>query len=141
MSIHCLFTYLSELLLWSRVHFCVALQNPVVSLVWLFGNLQLLAPAAGMASDTRAFCKPVLRFKLLLAVWTVITTLAYVDILVRNHLVNPLNLYNFPQAFRLQFGLQCLGGIAFYCVLVVSFRQAVDVYTRQRITSFWDFII
>lgn len=117
------------------------LQNPVVSLVWLFGNLQLLAPAAGMASDTRAFCKPVLRSKLLLAVWSLITTLAYVDILVRNHLVNPLNLYNFPQSFRLQFGLQCLGGIVFYCVLVVSFRQAVDVYTRQRITSFWDFII
>ena len=117
------------------------LQNPVVSLAWLFGNLQLLAPAAGMANDTRSFCQPALRYKPLLVVWTVITTLAYLDILVKNPLAHPLNLYDFRQSFRLQYGAQCLGGIVFYCVLVVSFRQAVDVYTRQRVTSFWDFIV
>ena len=120
--------------------FCVILQNPVVSVVWMFGNLQLLAPAAGMASDTRAFCQPLLRFKPALVVFVVITSLAYVDILVKNHVFNPLNLYNFPWSFRLQFGGQCLGGIIFYSVLVISFRQLMDVYTHQRVTSFWDFI-
>lgn len=94
-----------------------------------------------MASDTRSFCQPVLRYKPLLALWCMITTLAYLDILVKNPLAHPINLYDFRQSFRLQYGAQCLGGIVFYCILVVSFRQVVDLYTRQRVTSFWDFLV
>ena len=66
---------------------------------------------------------------------------AFSCILVRNHVFNPLHLYNFPQSFRLQFGAQTLGGVVFYSVLVISFRRAVDVYTQQRSTSFFDFIV
>ena len=95
-----------------------------------------------MANDTRAFCQPILRSKKLLVVCSVLTTLAYVDILVTNHIsFNPLNLYNFAQSFRLLFGAQCMGGVVLYCVVVISFRQAIDVYTQQRMTSFWDWII
>ena len=122
--------------------FCVTLQNPVVTMAFLCGNLQLLAPGAGMANDTRAFCQPILRSIKLLIVCSVLTALAYVDIVVRSTpSFNPMHLYNYPQSFRLLFGAQCIGGIVFYCVVVISFRQAVDVYTHQRITSFWDWII
>ena len=109
---------------------------------FLCGNLQLLAPGAGMANDTRAFCQPILRSKKLLVVCSVLTSLAYVNIIVKNNIsFNPVNLYNFPQSFRSVFGALCIGGIVLYCVVVISFRQAVDVYTQQRITSFWDWII
>ena len=115
------------------------MQNPVISLVWQFGNLQLLAPIAGMVNDTRSFCQNILTFKPVLLLCTVLTTLAYTTILVKDHVVNPLHMYNFPWSFRLQFGGQCLGGIVFYCLFVQSFRRAVDSYMQQRMLSVWDF--
>ena len=66
----------------------MTLQNPVVSLVWPFGNLQLLAPAAGMANDTRFFCQPMIRTKLSLFLSIPMTTAAFASILVSNYVVN-----------------------------------------------------
>lgn len=117
----------------------MCLQNPVITLVWQFGNLQLLAPLGGMAIDTRSFCQHVLTFKPTLLLCTVLTILAYTTILVKNQVVNPLHMYNFPWSFRLQFGGQCLGGILFYSIFVHSLRRAVDAYLQQRVDSVWDF--
>lgn len=83
-----------------------------------------------------------LRTITLLVVCCVCAIVAYVNIVVKNYSsFNPLNTYNYPQPFRLMFGALALAGIVFYCVVVISFRQAVDVYTHQRITSFWDWIV
>ena len=95
-----------------------------------------------MANDTRAFCQPILRSVKLSIVCSVLIGWAYVNIVVRcSPSFNPIQLYNYPQSFRLLLGALCLPGIVFYCIVIISFRQAVDVYTHQRMTSFWDWII
>lgn len=48
--------------------------------------------------------------------------------------------YNPRQLFRLNFGAQCLRGIVFYSMLLISFRSAMESYRQQRMSSFWHFI-
>ncbi len=56
------------------------MQNPVVTLAWLFGNLQLVAPFIGMAIDTKLFCVSPLRTRPTLVLILVFTILAYAAI-------------------------------------------------------------
>lgn len=111
-----------------------AMQNPVVTLAWLFGNLQLLAPFISLTVDTNLFCVSPLHTKptLVLSVATIL--LAYVAILTRLGSFNPLNFFNFSQSFRLQFGGQCLGGIIVYTTYITLFRRLVLWHKRRRLS-------
>ncbi len=110
------------------------MQNPVVTLAWLFGNLQLLAPFVGMAVDTKQFCVSPLRTRPTLVLILVFTVLGYAAILSRIGCFNPLNFFNYSQSFRLQFGGQCFGGIVVYTTYITLFRRLVLWYERRRLS-------
>ena len=113
----------------------VDVQNPVVTLAWLFGYYQLLAPLISLTIDTKPFCQSPLRFKPVLLICLVFTFCVYFTILVRTEqFVNPLNFYNFSQSFRLQFAGLTIVGVIFYATLVHAFRLVMNRYEQRRLS-------
>ncbi len=113
----------------------VDVQNPVVTLAWLFGYYQLLAPLISLSIDTKSFCQSPLRCKPVLIICLVYTFWVYFTILVRTEqFVNPLNFYNFSQSFRLQFAGMTIGGVVFYTIFVNMFRRVMNRYEHRRLS-------
>ena len=111
------------------------MQNPVISLVWLFGNIQLLAPLISLMIDTKPFCMSPLRTKPMLILMISYIILSVLAVLVRSEQYgNPLGLFDFSQSFRLQFAGQCLGAILFYATWVNLFRRGMVRYKRRRLS-------
>ncbi|KAL0027251.1 hypothetical protein WJX77_006828 [Trebouxia sp. C0004] len=110
-------------------------MNPVVTLAWLFGYYQLLAPLISLTVDTKSFCQSPLRFKPVLIICLVFTFCLYVTVLVRTEqFVNPLNFYNFSQTFRLQFAGLTLAGVTFYASFIHAFRLVMNRYGQRRLS-------
>jgi len=113
----------------------VAVQKPVVTLAWLCGYHQLLAPLISLSIDTKPFCQSPLRFKPMLIISLVFTFCVYFTILVRTEqFVNPLNFYNFSQSFRLQFAGLTMGGVIFYATFIHAFRLVMNRYEQRRLS-------
>lgn len=105
------------------------MQNPVASSAWLAAQEQLLLPLVTLTINTRSFCEPLWRSKPVLVIVVIYATLSFVTDLVRppRHL-NLLNLYNFPQSFRWQYGMIAGGGILAY----VAWMGVTRVLLSQR---------
>ena len=113
----------------------VVVQNPVLTLAWLCGYYQLLAPLISLTIDTTPFCQSPFRFKPVLIICLIFTFDVYLTVLVRTEQVaNPLNLFNFSQSFRLQFAGLTLSGIAFYATLIHGFRLVMNRYETRRLS-------
>ena len=127
------------LILWTRVlgndyNVFVCLQNPVTSLAWLVANVQLLAPLISLTIEINNFCEPLFRTKPLLILATIYSVVSYVAILTRSsQRVNPLNLYNFAQTFRLEFAGVALAGTVGYTVLVHGCRLLLRIHEQRRL--------
>ena len=103
----------------------IAMQNPVVSCAWLVANLQLLAPFISLTVDTKKFCEPVFRSRVLLVFAIIYTSLSYVAVLVRpSDIINFLKIYNFTESFRVYFALVAGAGCLAY-VLVVHCARCI----------------
>ncbi len=112
-----------------------ALQNPVITLGWFFGNLQLLVPLVSLTIDTKPYCESPLSTKPLLIMSVVLPTLANVVVLVRTESVwNPLKFFNFPQSFRLQCGGLGVAGTVFYGIFTAAFRWFVLRYDHRKLS-------
>ncbi len=112
-----------------------ALQNPVVTLGWFFGNLQLLVPLVSLTIDTKPYCESPLSTKPLLIMSVVLPALAYLVVLVRTESVwNPLQFYNFPQSFRLQCAGLNVAGTVFYTVFTAGFRWFVLRFDHRKLS-------
>lgn len=110
------------------------LQNPVTSLAWLVANLQLLAPLISLTIELNNFCEPLLRTRPLLVLALVYTVVSYMAILTRsNQRVNPLNLYNFAESFRLELLGVALAGTVAYIVLVHGCRKLLQFHEQRRL--------
>ena len=113
----------------------VDVQNPVVTLAWLYGYFQLLAPLISLSIDTKSFCQSPLRCKPVLIICLFYSFCVDFTILVRTEqFVNPLDFYNFSQSFRLQFAGMTIGGAVFYTILVNTFRRVMERYRRRRLS-------
>ena len=112
-----------------------AMQNPVITLGWFFGNQQLLAPLVSLTIDTKPYCESPLSTKPLLVMSVVLPTLAFLVLLVRTESVwNPLQLYNFPQSIRLQCAGLSVTGTLFYAVFTAAFRKFVLRYKYRKLS-------
>jgi hypothetical protein len=110
------------------------LQNPVASSALLVANLQLFAPFVSLTFDTKWFCEPVLRTRVLLITTGIYTILSYVAVLVRpDQSINLLRLYNFSQSFRLQFAAVLAAGTLAYMLVVNAARRLLHVYGQRRL--------
>ncbi len=110
------------------------LQNPVASSAWLVANLQLFAPFVSLTFDTKRFCEPVLRTRVLLITTGIYTILSYVAILVRpDQSINLLRLYNFSQSFRLQFAAVLAAGFVAYILVVNATQRLLHVFEQRRL--------
>ncbi len=110
------------------------LQNPVASSAWLVANVQLFAPFVSLTFDTKWFCEPVLRTRVLLITTSIYTVLSYVAILIRpDQSINLLRLYNFPQSFRLQFAAVLAAGTVAYILVVNAARRLLHVHGQGRL--------
>ncbi len=112
----------------------IAVQNPVITLGWFFGNLQLLAPLVSLTIDTKPYCESPLSTKPLLIMSVVLPALAYLVVLVRTESVwNPLRFFNFPQSFRLQCAGLSIAGTVFYGAFTAAFRRFVLQYDYRKL--------
>ncbi|KAL0053576.1 hypothetical protein WJX82_007835 [Trebouxia sp. C0006] len=108
--------------------------NPVASSALLVANLQLFAPFVSLTFDTKWFCEPVLRTRVLLITTGIYTILSYVAVLVRpDQSINLLRLYNFSQSFRLQFAAVLAAGTLAYMLVVNAARRLLHVYGQRRL--------
>lgn len=118
----------------TSVYVC-ALQNPVITLGWFFGNLQLLVPLVSLTIDTKPYCESPLSTKPLLIMSLVLPTLAYLVVLVRTESVwNPLQFFDFSQSFRLQCAGLGVAGTVFYAVFTAGFRWFVLRYEHRKLS-------
>ena len=110
------------------------LQNPVTSLAWLVANLQLFAPFVSLTVDTKRFCEPVLRTRVLLITVGIYTILSYVAILVRpDQSINLLRLFDFSQSFRLQFAAVLAASTVAYILVVNATQRLLHAYGQRRL--------
>lgn len=112
----------------------MCVQNPVVTLLWLTGNLQLLAPLISLMVDTSPYCQSPLKSKPILVISVVYTLLAYINIFVQTESVwNPLSLFNFSQLFRVEFGCITFGGVVAYLTLVRVTRRILACHEHRKL--------
>ncbi|DBA94075.1 TPA: hypothetical protein ACH3X1_001723 [Trebouxia sp. C0004] len=112
-----------------------AYMNPVITLGWFFGNLQLLAPLVSLTIDTKPYCESPLNTKPLLIMSVVLPTLAYLVVLVRTESVwNPLQFFSFSQSFRLQCAGLSVAGTVFYAVFTAAFRWFMLQYDHRKLS-------
>ncbi len=60
------------------------LQNPVNSMEWMEADIHLLAPFVSLAIDTRNFCQPLQRVKVVVLLTVVFVATANVAVLARS---------------------------------------------------------
>ena len=114
----------------------LCMQNPVMSAAWLVANLQLLAPLLSLTLDTRRFCEPVLRSRVLAVIAVIYTAMSYVGLVVRpSPKFNLLHLYNFTQTFRIQFGLVAAAAFVAYVAVMQCTRIVLDSHQQRRIQT------
>ena len=110
------------------------LQNPVNTLQWLEADVHLLGPLTSMVIDTKDFCQPVLRAKLMLSLAVVFNALAWACILTRTpHSSNPFSLFDFVQLFRLQLAGLIVLECVIYFLVVSCVRRLVALYEQRRL--------
>ena len=113
----------------------VGVQNPVVTLVWLSGNLQLLAPLVSLTIETHPFCTSTFHCKPVLIVSVLYLMIAIFEILVRTEQTwNPCRFFSAPQSFRFQYFGLCVGGTVFYYSLIRVTRKLMERYDNRRLT-------
>ena len=111
----------------------IAMQNPVVSCAWLVANLQLLAPFISLTVDTKKFCEPVFRSRVLLVFAIIYTSLSYVAVLVRpSDTINFLKIYNFTESFRVYFALVAGAGFLAYVLVVHCARRILHSLSAEN---------
>lgn len=113
------------------------MQNPVVTLAWLFGNLQLVAPFHRNGYWHKAVLCVTIAHQTYTGVDTCVHHLGVCGNLSRIGFFNPLNFFNYSQSFRLQFGGQCFGGIVVYSTYITLFRRLMLWYGRCRLSPAW----
>ena len=101
------------------------LQNPVDTLEWMEANIHLLAPFVSLAMDTRSFCQPLQRVKVVVLLTVVFVTTANVVVLARSS-HNLFNLYNFEQSFRLELAGVLLAESFVYWVIIRGMRYLLE---------------
>lgn len=111
------------------------MQNPVITIGWFFGNLQLVTPLVSLTLDTKPFCESLLSTKPLCIMSLVLPTIAYLAILVRTEqFFNPLHFFNFSYTDRWQLSLLGIGGAVFYGIVTAVFRNLVLRYEQRRLS-------
>ena len=101
------------------------LQNPVNSLVWMEADTHLLAPFVSLAMETKSFCQPLQRVKVVVLLTVVFVTTANVAGLARSS-HNLLDLYNFEQSFRLELAGGLLAEALLYWDTVGRMRYLLE---------------
>ncbi len=110
------------------------LQNPVNSIQWLEADLHLLGPLVSLTIDTRLFCQPLFRTKIVLVLAVVFTLFCWAAILIRwGDNTDTFGYYNFLQSFRLEFFGSLLAEAAGYIMVVYGARWLLGVYQRRRL--------
>ena len=110
------------------------MQNPIVTLAWMSGNLQLLAPLVSLTVENHPFCMSALHTKPVLFVSLLYTFFAFFANLVRTEQIwNPFGFFSAPQSFRFEYFGECVGGIVAYAVLIRVSRRVVERYDRRRL--------
>lgn len=110
------------------------MQNPVATLVYLNGNMQLLAPLISLLLETQFFCQSALKSKpmLLLSLFYLMT--AYGSIVAPlQSLWNPLGFFNFPQSFRWRYGCAIAVSTLVYATLIRVTRRILACHERRRL--------
>lgn len=116
---------------------CV-LQNPVNSLMYEVGMIQVLAPLVSLTIECRSFCKPPLRTKpMLVAILFYLVSSLLLLVLGQGHfgsgVLYPVKLFHFPWQFRYQNYLLLLGTAVAYAIVVMTTRRMLAASDRQRI--------
>ncbi|KAL0036849.1 hypothetical protein WJX77_002108 [Trebouxia sp. C0004] len=106
--------------------------NPVNSMEWMEADIHLLAPFVSLAMDTRNFCQPLYRVKVVVLLTIVFVTLAYVAVLARSS-HNLFNLYNFEQSFRLELAGMWLAQVVTYWVSIRGMRYLLERRQHRRL--------
>ena len=103
----------------------LGMQNPVATLMYLTGNMQLLGPLISLLIETRPYCQSPLRSKPMLLVALVYILVAFGSILSpRQFVYKPLALFDFPQSFRWQLGVQtAISTLAYAAAIRVTRRM------------------
>lgn len=110
------------------------MQNPVVTVFFLTGNMQLLAPLISLLIETRSYCQSPLKSKPMLFIALFYTILAYSTILTPwVSIWNPLHLFNFPQSFRWELSGQIVILTLVYTAVIRLTRRILDCYERRRL--------
>ena len=110
------------------------MQNPVLSAAWLAAQMQLLLPLVTLTINTRSFCEPLYRSKPVLVTTLIYATLSFVTCLVTpDKRINLLNLYDFRNSFRWQYGMMAAGGILAYVVWMCVTRVILSHRQRRKI--------
>ena len=113
------------------MHACL-LQNPVNSLEWMEADIHLLAPFVSLAMDTRNFCQPLQRVKVVVLLTAIFVTTANVAVLARSS-HNPFNLYNFEQSFRLELAGVLFAEAFMYWLTVRGMRYLLERRQHRRL--------
>ncbi len=108
------------------------LQNPVNSMEWMEADIHLLAPFVSLAIDTRNFCQPLQRVKVVVLLTVVFVATANVAVLARSS-HNLFNLYNFKQSFRLELAGVFLAECFMYWVIIRGMRYLLEGHQHRRL--------
>lgn len=97
-------------------------------------DLHLLGPMTSLVLDTKNFCQPVLRAKLLLTLAILVGVFANLALLVRTtHIANLFSLFNFIESFRLELVGMITAECIIYFLLVNGMRRLLSVSERRRL--------
>lgn len=110
------------------------MQNPVATVVYLDGNMQLLAPLITLLVETQPFCQSALRSKPMLLLSLFYLVVAFGSIVAPlQSICNPLHLYDFPQLFRWQHGSAIVVTTLVYAVVVNVTRRSLACHDRRKL--------
>ena len=112
----------------------IGMQNPVATVVYLVGNMQLLAPLISLLLETQPFCQSALRSRPMLLLSLFYLNAAFGTIVAPLQSIwNPLQLYDFPQSFRWQHGGAIVVTTLLYAVVIRVTRRILACHDRRRL--------
>ncbi len=114
--------------------FCVHMQNPVNTMLWLNANFQLLGPIISLTIETRLFVQPIFRTAPLLILSVVYTVFANLALMTGPAVhANAFRLYHLPQKDRFQIeGLGVAAVVYFYLCITIT-RRLLKRYQQHKI--------
>ena len=112
------------------------MQGPVVSSAFLVANMQLSVPLLSLSVESKRFCQPFLRSRLLFIIIVVYTMLSYAAILVRPddvHL-NPFQVSNFSRSYRIKLALLVTGGQFVTFVTALALQKLLSRRQQRKVS-------